>query len=492
MNLFEHINNKQVLGINRRNQLYIRPYNSSKAKRIADSKLLCKKIFAKHNIPTSETIKVIYSIEQLNMINWEILPKSMVIKPNEGTMGNGIIVFWGRKKGKLEWIKTNGQIMTVNDIKRHITYILEGRFSMGNKNDVCIIEERVINHELLKQYSYKGIPDIRVIVFNKIPVMAMIRLPTKKSEGKANVHAGAIAVGLDIATGITTTAIVNKKFSLIDYTQDVIEKMVDEPYLPLRGIKIPYWKKILEMAITAQIASGLGYIGVDIALDKTKGPLIFEINARPGLAIQVANQRGLADRLERIKGLKVKTVEQGIQIAQTLFGGEVEQEIENISGKQIISPLQKIRVDGRKKQVKTKKRKIYKTITLKARLKARVDTNSYYSYIDVETLTKLGYKELLASFEKITSDNENQLKDIGDQQLKEIQEEFVEVKDYEITKRKVEYTISPIVQLRCNIEEIDKEIQFRVRPINQIVYPVVLGRKDLKEFLIDPSRSIAK
>jgi len=287
MNLFEHINNKQVLGINRRNQLYIRPYNSSKAKRIADSKLLCKKIFAKHNIPTSETIKVIYSIEQLNMINWEILPKSMVIKPNEGTMGNGIIVFWGRKKGKLEWIKTNGQIMTVNDIKRHITYILEGRFSMGNKNDVCIIEERVINHELLKQYSYKGIPDIRVIVFNKIPVMAMIRLPTKKSEGKANVHAGAIAVGLDIATGITTTAIVNKKFSLIDYTQDVIEKMVDEPYLPLRGIKIPYWKKILEMAITAQIASGLGYIGVDIALDKTKGPLIFEINARPGLEFRL-------------------------------------------------------------------------------------------------------------------------------------------------------------------------------------------------------------
>lgn len=492
MNLLNSINNKQVLGINKRNQLYVRPYNSSRAKRVADSKLLCKKIFAKHNIPTSETIKVIYSIEQLNMINWEMLPKSMVIKPNEGTMGNGIIVFWGRKKGKLEWIKTNGQTMTINDIKRHITYILEGRFSMGNKNDVCIIEERVINHDLLKQYSYKGIPDIRVIVFNKIPVMAMIRLPTKKSEGKANVHAGAIAVGLDIATGITTTAIVNKKFSLIDYTQDVIDKMVDEPYLPLRGIKIPYWKKILEMAITAQIASGLGYIGVDIALDKNKGPLIFEINARPGLAIQVANQRGLADRLERIQGLNVKTVEQGIQIAQTLFGGEVEQEIENISGKQIISPLQKIRIEGRKKQVKTKKRKKLQTITLKTKIKARIDTNSYYSYIDIETLTKLGYKEAISLFEKSTSENENKLKELGSEKLKEIQEEYSEIIDFEIIKRKSEYTISPIIQLRCNIEEIDKEILFRVRTISQIVYPVVLGRKDLKEFLIDPSRSIAR
>lgn len=492
MNVLEQINNSQILGINKRNQLYIRPYNSSKSKKIADSKLLCKKIFAKHNIPTSETIKVIYSAEQLNMINWELLPKSMVIKPNEGTMGNGIIVFWGRKKGKLEWIKTNGQTMTINDIKHHIAYILEGRFSMGNKTDVCIIEERVINHDLLKQYSYKGIPDIRVIVFNRIPVMAMIRLPTKKSEGKANVHAGAIAVGLDIATGITTTAIVNKKFSLIDYTQDVIERMIDEPYLPLRGIRIPYWKKILEMSINAQIASGLGYIGVDIALDKTKGPLIFEINARPGLAIQVANQRGLADRLERIKGLKVKTVEQGIQIAQTLFGGEVEQEIENISGKQIISPLQKIKIEGRKKHVKTKKRKISKTITLKTKLKARVDTNTYYSYIDVETMTKLGFKELLSSFEKNNGETESQLKEIGTKQISELQVDFPELNDFEIIKKKDKYVLSPIVQLKCYIEEIEKEIQFRVRSINQIVYPVVLGRRDLKEFLIDPSRSIAR
>lgn len=491
MKLIDFFTNKQILGINKRNQLYIRPYNSYKSKRIADNKLLCKRIFAKHDIPTSKTIKVIYTRNQLDMINWEALPRSMVIKPNEGTMGNGIIVFWGRKKGKLEWIKTNGQIMTLNEIKSHITYILEGKFSMGNKQDVCIIEERVVNHDFLKPYSYKGIPDIRIIVFNKIPIIAMIRLPTKKSEGKANVHAGAIAVGVDIATGITTNAVINKSFSLVDYTQESIDRMVDEPYLPLRGIRIPYWKKILEIAIKSQIASGLGYVGVDIALDKNHGPLVFEINARPGLAIQVANQRGFTDKLDRVKGLEVKSIEKGINIARTLFGGEVEQEIENISGKQIIAPLQKIKIYGRTKQIKTKKRKIAKTITLKTKLKARVNTNTYYSYIETDTVNKLGYKDIITAFSEITNGNKKDIEKKADILLKKLIKEFPELINFEIIEKKKNISISPIIQLKCNIEDIEKEIQFRVRTINQISYPIVLGRRDLKEFLIDPSRTLS-
>jgi len=43
--------------------------------------------------------------------------------------------------------------------------------------------------------------------------------------------------------------------------------------------------------------TGLGYLGVDIVLDKAYGPMLLELNARPGLAIQVANQAGLRQRL---------------------------------------------------------------------------------------------------------------------------------------------------------------------------------------------------
>ena len=46
--------------------------------------------------------------------------------------------------------------------------------------------------------------------------------------------------------------------------------------------------------------TGFGYLGVDIVLDREKGPLLLEINARPGLSIQIANREGLIPRLEAI------------------------------------------------------------------------------------------------------------------------------------------------------------------------------------------------
>jgi len=37
--------------------------------------------------------------------------------------------------------------------------------------------------------------------------MGELRLPTKDSSGKANLHLGGIGVGIDMGTGVTTTAI---------------------------------------------------------------------------------------------------------------------------------------------------------------------------------------------------------------------------------------------------------------------------------------------
>lgn len=74
--------------------------------------------------------------------------------------------------------------MGPEDIRAHMEKILEGRFSMGNNNDVVIIEERIKTHPELKRYSYKGVPDIRLIVYNQVPVMAMVRLPTKDQMGR--------------------------------------------------------------------------------------------------------------------------------------------------------------------------------------------------------------------------------------------------------------------------------------------------------------------
>jgi hypothetical protein len=42
-----------------------------------------------------------------------------------------------------------------------------------------IIEERVPIHPKLLKISYKGTPDIRVVVFNSVPVMACCVYPLK-------------------------------------------------------------------------------------------------------------------------------------------------------------------------------------------------------------------------------------------------------------------------------------------------------------------------
>jgi len=483
------LSKNSILGLNKRNQLYIRPYNTSTAKNNADDKILCKKMLNKVGISTTSTYKVIYSKEQLKLILWDNLPKSFVIKPNKGTGGNGIIVFWGKRKGILEWIKSNGQVLDVAQIKTHISDILDGRYSMGSKKDIAILEERVINNDLMKTYSYRGIPDIRIIVFNMVPVMAMLRFPTKRSNGKANVHAGAIATGIDIATGITTTSIINKKFSLIPYTQDSIDKMVDKPYLSLRGIKIPYWKKILRIAINSQLVSGLGYTGVDIALDKNKGPVVFELNARPGLAIQIANQKGLAERLQRVEGLKIKTIEQGLETARTLFGGEVQDEIESISGKQIIAPFETIKLIGLEKPTKTKKLKKETTKTLKQRVRARIDTGEYYSFLDRKVAFNLGFAPVIIDFEEANSKTKDEATTSAQKLVQKWKAQFIDI-SFEIIKKSESYKTFPLIPIRTLIDEIDKKINYKIRDRTRLSYPAVIGRKDLKEFLVDPGKQI--
>src|SRR5690606_18255766 len=164
-------------------------------------------------------------------------------------------------------------------------------------------------HKVFKPYTYKGTPDVRVIVFNNIPIMSYVRIPTKESNGKANLDLGAIGAGIDMAVGKTTSAIVGKS-NRIEY--------VPGTNLPLSGLRIPYWDRILRYAIEASKATKLGFGAIDFLIDREKGPLIVELNARPGLSIQIANEDGLRWRLKKATGLKVKTTERGIRLAKDL------------------------------------------------------------------------------------------------------------------------------------------------------------------------------
>ncbi len=474
---------KKILGLNRRNQEYVRPYNPPSAKSIADNKILTKKVLAREGIKTPEVYKVIRNKKQLAFLDWDSLPKSFVIKPNKGTGGNGIIVFFGKKKKETAWIRPSGEIMSKRDIILHIENILEGRFSMGSKTDIAIIEERVKTDPLLKEYSYRGVPDIRVICFNNVPIMAMTRLPTKRSNGTANLHSGAICTGIDIGTGITTYSMQMNPRALFSDTYENIEATTDlKVNKKLSGIQIPYWDEILRIALVCQKSSNLGYIGVDIALDKDNGPVVFELNARPGLGIQVANRTGLRWRLEKVKGLEIKSIKHGIRVAKNLFGGEVEESIEAVSGRKVVNINEKVYLyHNDSKDSKKPKREPFT---------AFMDTGVLTSRISKNVANRLGFLSTVKFFNSLDIPVKfNSLKEAQDYIDENIKKLTEDEKILRIAKTVEEdgVIIRPVVVVTTKISGDKKDIEMIIT--DDMTYPVALGRTDLKGYLIDTSKT---
>lgn len=347
-----------ILGLNAR-FYFSYHYNKRKGRKIAFSKLLTKKVLSSAGIPVPEIYAKFLEPRDILKFDWESLPSSFALKPSKGFGGEGIIVAKKRAKGNNGWITTDRRRVTIEDLKLHTLDILEGAYSFGNVPDVAFVEEYIDRHKAFRKYAYRGTPDIRIIVFNKVPVMAMLRLPTRESGSRANLHQGAIGVGIDIATGITTRAI---HFGRpIRYKPGTKRK--------LHGIKIPYWTKMLEMAVRSSEATGLGYLGVDVVLHPEKGPMVIEINSQPGLQIQLANVAGLKKRLERVEDLEVRDAEHGVRIAKALFAERFADRVQAEEGVKILRPTEEVKVY----HFKSKKG---------IRIMARIDTGAKRSSID--------------------------------------------------------------------------------------------------------------
>lgn len=458
-------NSHKILGMSSRNLEYIRPFNLKQAKKIADDKLLCKRILKKNGLPAPALIAEIRNHEELESFDWQGLPESFALKPNRGFGGEGIIVVYGKKKGRDDaWIKADRSLITIDDIKNHIRNILDGSFSLSGTPDVAFFEERMKLLKLFKPYSYRGIPDIRVIVFNKVPVMAMLRLPTKDSKGKANLAQGAIGVGIDLASGITTTALCGKN-KMIEY--------VPGTRMLLSGIKIPFWKDILVLSAQAQEISGLGFLGADIAIDKERGPVIVELNARPGLSIQIANLAGLKERLNRISEMKIKTIAKGIRLGMDLFGGEIEEGVEEISGKKVIGTVEKVKFIGKNgKEIE---------------VEAKIDTGADRTSIDCELAIQLGFQKTVEEFESLKQPYE-QLKNLSKEERWNMFKNITDIASTVVVRSTHGYTYRPTINLEMILNNIT--IPARVAIINRshLTYPVIVGSASLKNFLIDVTK----
>ena len=281
-----------ILGMNRRNASCILDHNPRSRFPLVDDKMKMHRLCRQIDVPTPAVYTEISTYSMLRRLP-ELLGDrdDFVLKPNRGSAGRGVLVITGRDRRGYR--RHNAEVLEPDDLKQHLSDILSGMFSLGGQPDSAIVQQRIRLHPAFAAVSYKGIPDVRVILYRNEPAMAMLRLPTRQSGGRANLHQGGIGTGIDLDTGVTNHAVQRNR--LVEFHPDTGRAVL--------GLRVPCWDEVIRLSRRVAEAVGLGYLGVDVVVDANEGPMLLEANARPGLAIQIANGRGLVPRLEAIDGL---------------------------------------------------------------------------------------------------------------------------------------------------------------------------------------------
>lgn len=299
-----------ILGLNRRNGSFVSRYNKRKFYPLADDKIRTKELAQQAGIAVPELYASISSVGELR----DVLPileqrKSFVIKPAHGSGGEGVLVIADVENHI--FTRVDGVKLNLEYVEHYLTNVIYGLYSLGAHPDSAMVEYRVQFDPVFEAVTFRGVPDVRIIIFQGVPVMAMVRLPTKESGGRANLHQGAIGVGIKIGSGKTLGGV---------YKNDVIKEHPDTGASILE-LDIPHWDKLLDIASRCYELTGLGYLGVDLVLDIDKGPLVLEVNARPGLNIQIANGTGLLPRLKLVEKhiSELQRVEDRIAFAKANF-----------------------------------------------------------------------------------------------------------------------------------------------------------------------------
>lgn len=327
-----------LLWQNARNLKYIKGFNSKMARKLADSKLKTKEFLWSRWVPVPKTLAILKRHEQITIDAVEALEPPFVIKPNNGFGWKWIFVIDSRDASG-NFVLNTGEVYSVEQIKIHLLNILDWFFSLSGSRDTVLIEKKIIITKEVQTLGTFGLPDIRIIVFNMVPVMAMLRIPTKESWWKANIHGWACAAWIDIWTGkLTYLTQHNKIVKSVPWIWDV------------RGTVLPDWDKMLEMSVRVQKETSIGYLGCDIVMDDKEWPLLLEMNIRPWISIQIANMARLKDRLERVEWIYINSVEKWVRLWRDLFSWDIEEKIRNLSWKKVVWSKEYVTIEYEKKK----------------------------------------------------------------------------------------------------------------------------------------------
>lgn len=267
-----------------------------------------KRRLSEAGVPIAENHMIAEDEEDLERLDhWlDECEQGFVIKPSRGHGGSGVLVV--QRKVAKRFILTSGRGVEKHQLIRHVKRIMNGRYTRGTP-DRAIIEEKLALSRRLREISTPGLADIRIVALMGFPLMAMTRLPTSRSGGRANIHQGAIGAGISIADGTISSATYIRR------------NIRSHPVTgcSLIGFRFNMWDQILETASAAADAMEMGFVGVDLTVDERRGVVVLEVNKRPGLEIQNANRSGLrrrirwVERFVRKKGKDVKELGPGIK-----------------------------------------------------------------------------------------------------------------------------------------------------------------------------------
>lgn len=373
-----------VLGMNARNLLYIQKFNPNKKIKLVNDKYKTKKLLENRWIPVPNTYFLISSYDQIANINFDKISRGeFVIKPNKWSQWNWITIvqdfrvsnpdsnILNKKKLKysffhdiLEQYLNISKRDGLGNAYSYVSSIFYKIQSLGQKNlsdkypdlfkyeyrvwkkrldwfslytkfynilqweynakrtkDKILIEEKMNPWKVFDEFCKYGLADIRVILFNLVPILAMIRIPTEMSGGKANLAQWWIACGLDLITGRIISLTMWKSGET--YTKDFPEE-----YKSRQGLKIPFWNEILHFSANAQYFINIGYIGIDRVITTT-GPKVLEVNGRAGMEIQNISQTWLRNIMYKIEDLDIDNPEKWIEICKALFTKTKTADLEN-------------------------------------------------------------------------------------------------------------------------------------------------------------------
>jgi len=326
-----------LLGQNARNLQYIKGASFLDAKKIADSKLGTKRFLSTHKVAVPETIAIIKKHKEVDADLIKQYDTPFVVKPNNGYGWKWILIVESQN-ALGQFVTNTWETFSPKEMAEHFIYVLDWFFSLSWGRDTVLIEKKIILMKEIELLGTYGLPDIRVIAYNMVPVMAMMRIPTKESGGKANIHGGACAVGIDIWTWkLTYISSKGKTVKTIPGIWDV------------RGIVVPEWDKVLSLAIQVQKVTGIKFLGCDVVLDEDSGPLLLEINIRPGLEIQNVNLAPLRTRLDKVEGVDISSVEKWVRLGRDLFSWDIEDRITELSGKKVVGSREYVKISHNEK-----------------------------------------------------------------------------------------------------------------------------------------------